>query len=235
MTTGIASVGTVIVLGFTFLVTVHVSRYWLLRQSGYLLFFTVVTIGCLVSFYLTTIIKSSLPLFGVGDGSIGEFLLKFTQFQPTELAIYILITFFVGVLLNCLFGRDKAAKFVSHNNGDLIEVLLQEAAENPSMVEITLTNGKSYIGYPIESGITTSNASDITVIPALSGFRDNETKKLKITTNYHRIIRQARDSIEKAHLTSFTLVLPKEQIISVRKFDLAIFLLFLDEEAEASS
>ena len=87
------------------------------------------------------------------------------------------------------------------------------------MVELAMENGKSYIGFPLDSGITTSGDSDVSVLPVMSGYRDKDTKDLQITVFYDDMLSD-RDG---RPLEDFMIALPKNQVLSARLFDLDIY------------
>ncbi len=62
----------------------------------------------------------------------------------------------LAMIVNLLLGRGKAAQRIARNSGDMIECILYRALEESWMVAVDLESGKSYVGSPIESGITTT-------------------------------------------------------------------------------
>ena len=119
-------------------------------------------------------------------------------------------------------------------SGDFIELLINEAIENWMHVELSLKNGKSYIGFPYESGITSLGESDVSLIPIVSGYRSDDTKELTITTNYAPAISSLVDKDGSAEGTKqvfeyFRIVIPLSEIVSARQFDLDLYDLFQPE------
>ena len=94
------------------------------------------------------------------------------------------------------------------------------------LVELTLESGKSYVGEVIDSGVNTSNDSDVSIMPIYSGHRDSK-RQLQLTTAYMGPIERAlsEESNEGKHnvVSQFELVLSKNRIVSARPFDPEIF------------
>ncbi len=114
--------------------------------------------------------------------------------------------------------------FVSELEGNLIELLLQEGLENQFLVELTMENGKTYIGQPYDSGLISLGSGDVALIPFISGYRHEETKTLRLTTFYLEALNQfAYNDQSDLNLPDFRVVLPKHQIRSARRFDLEVY------------
>ena len=85
-------------------------------------------------------------------------------------------------------GRPLGAtKWVAKTNGDLIECVLQDAVERSRLVELTTEAGKCYVGRPFDSGLSTHADSDVSLIPLMSGYRDDKLQ-LSITTFYSDVV-----------------------------------------------
>ncbi len=108
-------------------------------------------------------------------------------------------TFFGGFLLLLLFtgvsnfAIDKFERFTKtrahlitaiNKHGTELEKLFLKSAQNDGyLIQITLKNDKVYIGGLAEFR-EPKNISYLKFRPVYSGYRDNVTKKLNITTNY---------------------------------------------------
>lgn len=97
--------------------------------------------------------------------------------------------------------------------------------ERDLLIELSLRSGKSYIGFAEESGITAPNReSDVAIIPLASGYRDEKTRELELTTDYASVIEKARSG-DLSHLEEQDLrvVFPKGEIVSARLFDIEVY------------
>ena len=92
-----------------------------------------------------------------------------------------------------------------------------------NLVEITLDNNKTYIGFPLEIGmLSRSGKSDVSILPMLSGYRHPKTKELKTTTDYAPVLERLyrdKDAAEE----DFRVVVPATAIMSARPFSLDLF------------
>ena len=120
------------------------------------------------------------------------------------------------LMVNCVTKKDKWAKRSARASGDLIECLIQDAVESggEQLIEVSTKGSKCYIGFAQESGVTAQGEADIGVIPVVSGFRNSETRKLEITTDYLPTLRNTTLDIEE-----FRVLIPLAEIASVRRFD----------------
>ncbi len=113
--------------------------------------------------------------------------------------------------------------------------------ERSAHVELSLRSGKSYVGMVLNSGITTGGESDVSLIPTVSGYRDEHTRELVFTTFYGDVFddwlssrRSAKDQRTAEEIADcFTIVIPKSEVLSVRLFDMRMYGLF--EKAREST
>ena len=90
--------------------------------------------------------------------------------------------------MNKFYSKEKAAKRTAENYGDLIELMIARAFERRKLIELSLKNRKSYIGFVRHRSITKRGQSDVTLVPMASGYRSEGTLELHITTDYVPII-----------------------------------------------
>lgn len=205
----------VVVCGYLAVTCFPMSRYWLNRQAGYKMFFAVLLTGCvvtLVSRQLGTLASAQLTAIGMPLPVAGDQL----TFDLTWCASISLAYF--GPYAASSRWRRRLAKFVSEHSGDLIEALLQEAMDRRFLVELSMENGKFYIGRPHKSGVATDTQSDVSLIPLLSGYRHGDNKTFCFTTSY-RVALEAGAQRQDLREADFQVVLPKAQIVSARRFD----------------
>lgn len=88
----------------------------------------------------------------------------FENVNVTNLSTAGSVSISLGLFVNLIVRLGKAAKLVSFLNGDLVEVNLQRAMDERTTVDLTISTGKSYIGYPANSGITTFHESDVAIL-----------------------------------------------------------------------
>ena len=216
---GVPSVGDLVafaVAGFVTIMAIPHARYWCNRQDGYKMFFSVIAVGCI-----------AIPLARL----VGDVFVSTGIRLPVAAHPLVYDLSWVAATDACLFASlswrplaRRAAKWVSRISGDLIEHVLQEGMDRGFFVELTMENGKSYIGFPVESGVATSDDSDISVIPILSGYRNDKTRELQITTSYRHALDRVRQGLVDLQPSDFQVIVPKGRIMSAKRFDPLVYI-----------
>ena len=92
--------------------------------------------------------------------------------------------------LNRVFTQQDAERRAVREHGGLMERLIAEAIDDRKLIEVSLRSRKSYIGFALANKIASWSESHLSLLPVSSGYRDQETQKLKITTNYAPVIQK---------------------------------------------
>ncbi len=161
---------------------------------------------------------------------IDKFLGKYAPFENFDAVVLsFLLAAFLIWLLNYFAKPEYVRRRISERDlkehGQLIDWLLQNALESSSLVELSLKGGKSYIGYVTQKELDSASDADVGLIPVVSGYRDNDTRRLVITTSYSEIILKCGDdSSEFAHLSidDLSVLIPRSEIALARHFDWAV-------------
>ena len=200
----------------------NVTRYWLIRQTGYWFFLPILMIGKLLLYVANVgldLLDQCLPS-GRDDWPNG-----LGSATPCAMVTAVLIP----ILANRRIGRERSTRLATKLRGNLIESLMQESVESNSFVELTLETGKSYVGLVVDIGIAAPSESDVSIIPIFSGYRDAKKHELYFTTSYRRAVLMAlehEDPNRDAAIAlrgRFELVLSKSQIVSARRFDIETY------------
>ena len=200
--------------GYYLLSRALVSRYWVARQTGYKLFFSAALAG-VVLLAAARLIAVSLP------SNLAEPIVAWWgNFAPFDYAGTVLISAVLAVVApavaNLFSDKTKCAMRTAKAHGDLIECLMQEAVDSKGrmLIEISTKSSKCYIGFAQESGVAATSESDIAITPLASGYRDGETRVLKITTNYAPSLAGSDLNLEY-----FRVLIPLSEVASARRFD----------------
>lgn len=200
--------------GYYLLSRTLLFRYWVARQTGYKLFFAAAIAGvCLLG--LARLIAVSLP-----SDLVVPLAGWWRDFAPLDYAGTVAISAALAVvvpeLANVFVDRNKRAMRAAKASGDLIECLMQEAIDSKGrmLVKVSTVGSKCYIGFALESGVAAGNDSDIAITPIASGYRDGETRELRITRNYLPALRESTLDVAE-----FRVVIPLSQVSSARRFD----------------
>ena len=204
-----------VVSGYWFLTHLYHTRYSALRDSGYHLFFRSVIAGvilALVAHLMVVVLNPHFP--GLSTRWINFIPISYSGTAMLTAMLAFLLPFFG----NWVYGEEKAARLAAKESGDLIELLIAESIEDQRLIELSLRNGKSYIGFALESGITGQDEADIALIPMASGYRNKDTHGLQITTNYAPVVQESLDNSSGLVYEDFRIVIPMSEIVSVRIF-----------------
>lgn len=209
--------------GYWFLTHCNFTQFRSLRESGYHVLFrsAIAGLGLFVfSYFVIQIVEHVYP-----DNQI---FVTWQNWIPIENSVALTFTIFIAVLLplilNNSYDEMKAAREVAEQNGDFVELLIDQAIKEDLPVEISLRSGKSYVGYVIESQLARQSEVDIVLLPIASGYRKSETHELEITTHYSSIIQE----FDKKDIFDFRIVIPMSEMISVRLFDQDVYERFQD-------
>ena len=169
--------------GYYFLTRWHCRRFVILRSDGYHVFLESSCCG-LVLF---------LAAYAL------SWFLKFKFDYQVPLDHVLVLSAFLGLVahpFNLACDENNAWKKAARDHGDAVELMLFDAAEKKSLVELSIKSRKSYIGYITSSTPPASrrDAPDVSIIPILSGYRRQGNCDLVIQINYAELL---LESLEK--------------------------------------
>lgn len=218
--------------GYWFLMHCHRTRFAVERASGYHLFFqTAIAGGLLV---VLAYMLTSLGAFLHPQGS--ALWTSFVPFPYSGAAVLsALLGFALPFIINYGYGQEKATKRAAERTGDFIGLLLAESMERQMAVELSLKNGKSYIGFALNTGLGANIESDIVLLPVSSGYRRQDTHELEITTHYAPVILEfLKDPDSSLAYEDFRVIVPLAEIVSARLFDEDVYYRFQQDRDHAA-
>ena len=205
--------------GYWFLTVFYHTRYKAVRDTGYHLFFKSAITGSVLFVMAFLIVNST-----------GSFLTSFqelVQVPDKRLATSVLSALLGGILpfiLNLACDREKAARKAAWDRGDRLELLMARSFEEATQLEISLRNNKCYIGYVVQSPFAIHGTVDVEILPTASGYRDQVTRELRLTTDYFRDFLVSENSPpENLRFEDFIIVIPMSEVISARVFSLEMY------------
>ena len=217
--------------GYWFLTHCYFTKYSVLRDAGYHLFFRsafagiVLVIFAHIAIYL---LDHSLPEADV--------LWKFLMLHGYDGAAVLSVILGVvsSLVLNLFYDQEKALQKAAEERGNFVELIIAESLERGMLVEISLRNRKSYVGFAIGSRIISRGESDVEVVPLASGYRDKDTQELKFTSNYAPFI-QTRivhgSGTYNFKREDLRVVIPTSEIVSARIFIPEVYQRFQDKQS----
>ena len=130
-------------------------------------------------------------------------------------------------LHNAFLNDDNIRHKTALKFGDDVEVIVEEAFYDFSLIEVTLKSRKVYVGTPAVSNLVSRKESGIVLIPYASGYREEDELELLFTTWYEPDITHASSEDDFHRLR---VGLPFDQIVSVRPFEPAMYMRFLNSK-----
>ena len=149
----------------------------------------------------------------------------FDEYFPIKNTLTILLGILLSIIVACINNkivpRNKAVIKAAIKNGDHVEILFHDALLKKKPVEVMLKSGISYVGYVLRTG-SYPVESDVSIIVLMSGYRDEKTKRLRLTDNYASKIQAI---MSEHHQDGFRgkdirVVFPIENVETVRMFDI---------------
>lgn len=193
----------ILVSGYIFTVTSVSSRYKFKRSDGWGAYFYVATWGtgfCILSWLICSLmgffglIDLLAELVGINKENVKTLIPLSADAVATgkslKIAMWVVGTVVLATscgLLNkfwhaCGDHRFKALAKAARNNP--LETLAIEASATLSPVIFTLKSKKFYVGWVIRPPLEHGKIEHMAFIPLLSGYRDKDTLKIVVTTNY---------------------------------------------------
>ncbi|MGH7556314.1 MAG: hypothetical protein ACREMD_00750 [Gemmatimonadota bacterium] len=118
--------------------------------------------------------------------------------------------------------RAHVSRQVIKKYGSDMERLLYNSIDQVIPVAITLKSHKVYIGWPIWVPRLTTELEDLSLLPAVSGYRDPETKRLELTTRYQGVYETPFLEAHSLSATDFAVIIRLEEIVSANLFSTQI-------------
>ncbi len=195
------------------------------RDSGYSLIFFAALPG------LALYIGSYLVLLEVivyCDSRWCEVVTKyfFTGPDLTYLATSLIIGILFSFAVNTIIWPSRAWFIAVGIRGDQKHKLLRRSIREKWLLEFTLNNGKSYVGWVLGVDYAIDPGNNINILPIFSGYRHTETRRLHFTEDYYKVIFDSplMDQDENKIGVTFSL----SEAVSIRPFDLDLYLDFRD-------
>ena len=201
--------------GYLFLNRFNATRYSLPRETGYHVVFQSAIAGVLLFFIARLFVLLAHTL-------TPAIAVIWKTIVPLDYSGTAAVTFLLAALLPLIlnksarFGQLEAQQKAAAAAGDQISLIIDQAMLQGRFVELSLTSGKSYVGSPTQGTFGHRDAGDVALIPIASGYRDNDTRDLVMTTNYAPAI---KDDLTKRPLDDLKVAFPMRDVVSAHLFD----------------
>ena len=187
--------------GFIFIRLWNVTRYYIIRADKERLIFFASIAGLINLVFALAANKLAAYYFPCKTGGfcLGKWWQNNIPFNYSDISA---IAFLIGALswipLNFFWKRKEQIDRIIINDANPFELILKRSQDESIAISITLTSGKVYIGlvtHKINPAIPTQN---ISLLPLQSGYREEVTKEMVLTTNYSNAYLQLEADIESA-------------------------------------
>ena len=233
-----AAIFIVLLAGFLFLRVFPPTRYVSQRWSGPRLVFGAGTAGAfllivsrIVGYYLPSwvwIERSELWLQGIAGQAV-----PYLGTMVGTLALSLILALAGGLII----GTTRATLTTNRWFGNSFLRLLTEQFGTKRMVAVTLSNGKVYVGLIVELPTLDPNEQYLKMLPALSGYRDEEGG-INFTTNYYDTvlvdIGKKGTILESYREEDFQIVIRMDTVETLRVFDPEIYDEYFREKGAAA-
>lgn len=219
------------VAGYIFLVLLTVTKYRILRSTGYNVAFLSAAVGLALYaaslFLLSYFGDSPFPRTSqeLSSFAISGSLLSFSFASLVPLLVN--VTWLLSSRLSARLPTDHrwhgfienpddyGARRAAELAADGVELLLHRAVQDRRHVQLTLRSGKVYVGTVVSTGLARRGDSppDVSIDPVVSGYRDTASQELNLVTDY--------DWVDPKRHGGITVVLPLDEILLARIFDLS--------------
>lgn len=219
--------------GYFFSQTWYVVKYKSSREDGHRLYFRSALYATIL--FLISIILRLLLLNFEWYQQLENFIRNYFSFYIKEdiqykfsLAITALYSMALGLVLGKLLNKfsNRDLNIYKAIENDDFERLLHKALRLDMPISVTMDNKKVYIGFVLTTTDVEKSRRSISILPLVSGHRD-EGGKLVMTTFYGEVYKKIeRDSSLELIPEDFEIVLPTNVIQSANLFDFAAYELF---------
>lgn len=121
-------------------------------------------------------------------------------------------------LVNPFINRLAARRRIAERTSDRIGLVIDQALDTRSLIQVTLNDRKIYTGRPLHRPFDArKHDGDLVLIPLWSSHRHMDTLKPQPPTSYTSVIRNALEQGQP--LSKFSIAIPLSTVQSVRLFD----------------
>lgn len=123
------------------------------------------------------------------------------------------------------FKKQTPVEQAIDDFGDEIEQLFKKVAKEELLVQITLKSNKVYVGF-VEYIPPPKESNYLKIIPLISGYRNDKTKKVKFNTDYYDAILLYQSDEEKHKSFEMDITIKQDEILIANVFDYDVYKAF---------
>lgn len=225
-----------LVSGYFFLTTFKLTKYKFQRLSSQKLLLSSAITAILISF--TTLLLRSYVEIHYPEDFLNLYKFYRSIYKPSQGFEYgwtmfsgFLATLVLTTILNLIFLWRPLKTFAAIKSvqwhGDELEEAFMYAAVYNELIQVTLKNNKVYIGTVIDIPIP-QKTNYFDILPVLSGYRDSETKVLKITTPYETVGEILTNEGSEDLVNKMIVTLKQDEVLSISPHDPDVYDRFME-------
>ena len=222
-----------ILTGYIILINFVLFKYKYQRLNSQRLLLSSILAGLIatsVTLLIRAIIKSIFNNFEtiVYDLLYSFFPIKEVQYLWTSvitLVVFSSLTFIINWYIIKNKGKAYILAKAIEEEGDEIEQLFKDSAITGELMQITLNNNKVYIGFT-DILPEPKKTNYLKITPVMSGYRNSETKKLTITTEYFKVLKIYTSDCPKFDIYDIDVSIKQDEILTASIYDQNVFNLF---------
>lgn len=147
-------------------------------------------------------------------------------FSFNFIIILLAVPFANKLLKHCnYFNKRTPVEKAVDDLGDEIEQLFKKAAKEEILIQITLKNNKVYVGF-VEYIPPPKESNYLKIIPLISGYRNDKTKKIKFNTDYYDAILLYQSTEAKHSSFEMDITIKQDEILIAHIFDYDVYKAF---------
>lgn len=222
-----------ILTGYIILINFVLFKYKYQRLNSQRLLLSSILAG-LIATSITLLIRAIIKIiFNNFETIIYNWLYSFFPIKEVQylwtsiitLVIFSSFTFIVNWYIIKNKGKAYILAKAIEEEGDEIEQLFKDSAITGELMQITLNNNKVYIGFT-DILPEPKKTNYLKITPVMSGYRDSETKKLTITTEYFKVLKIFTSECPKFDIYDIDITLKQDEILTASIYDQNVFNLF---------
>lgn len=139
------------------------------------------------------------------------------------------MTLISNLIVIIFFGYKKPISYAVKKYGDEIEKLFRTSAKTGELMHLTLKNNKVYIGFTDIIPVP-KETNYLKITPVMSGYRESESKTLRITTEYFDVLDIYMSENPKFDIYDIDVSIKQDEILTAGIYDQDVFNLFRGEK-----
>lgn len=210
--------------GFLFTSRCHFTRYRIARVEGERLIYNSAAFGVGLLFAAQVALKGTATILPDAYDGCARSWSSFVYHLPgvAPFAGAFLLGLALPWIVNAIYPAPKATVRAIRRYGSEFERLLYTSVATSRPLQLCLRTRKVYIGWAVDTDVLEGESAYVRILPALSGYRDEVTLTLKLTTQYLDVYAELRSRGTPFDAADFEIVIAASEVVSANLFSLDI-------------